>query len=134
MSDALHQSRYIVGIDLGTTNSACFFYDTYQENHAGEVFNIPQVVASGEVSPCRLLPSFCYLPGVELPDGAVDLPWLKNPPQAVGTFARDYGATLPSQLINSAKSWLSHAGVDREDAILPWGSNSSDKLSPLAVS
>ncbi|HAR67616.1 MAG TPA: hypothetical protein DCR55_15615, partial [Lentisphaeria bacterium] len=37
-------------------------------------------------------------------------------------------------LINSAKSWLSHAGVDREDAILPWGSNSSDKLSPLAVS
>ncbi len=35
----------------------------------------------------------------------------------------------------SAKSWLSHTGVDRSEAILPWSSNSSvKKVSPVVAS
>ena len=35
----------------------------------------------------------------------------------VGEFARTHGAKVPTRLVSSAKSWLSHAGVDRQSAI-----------------
>src|SRR4030095_1472671 len=38
-----------------------------------------------------------------------------------GEYARWQGARVPSRLITSAKSWLSHGGVDRTAAIRPWG-------------
>ena len=34
--------------------------------------------------------------------------------------ARSMGAKVPGRLVSSAKSWLSHAGVDRKAGILPW--------------
>ena len=42
---------------------------------------------------------------------------------------------MPGRLVTSAKSWLSHAGVDRTAAILPWGAKDDvNKVSPVAAS
>ena len=57
-------SRYVVGLDLGTTNCALAAADTGAatppQSRAAE---IPQVVAPGQVESRGLLPSFLYLPG-----------------------------------------------------------------------
>jgi molecular chaperone DnaK (HSP70) len=119
-----NDSRYIVGIDLGTTNSAVYFIDTSLKRLTIKHFKVPQLKAAGEVDEGDLLPSFCYLPGAtELPNGALELPWNPKAELAVGTFARDQGALVPGRLVASTKSWLSHSGVDREQAFLPWGSD-----------
>src|SRR5438132_1220633 len=57
-------SRYVVGIDLGTTNSALAYVDT-GAGDAGTVLHlpVPQLVQAGAVEDRPLLPSFLYLPG-----------------------------------------------------------------------
>ena len=130
-------SRYLVGIDLGTTNSAITYCDTHRENAALETFLIPQIVAPGQVEPRSTLPSFHYQAAEAVfPPDSLKLPWDKTSPTAtVGTFARDHGTSVPGRMINSAKSWLSHSGVDRTAALLPWhGSSDIEKLSPVEVS
>jgi molecular chaperone DnaK (HSP70) len=130
-------SRYVVGIDLGTTNSALAYVDTGRgEDAALEQMNIPQVVHPGTVEDRTLLPSFLYLPGPnELPAGSLKLPWDANRDYAVGEFARNHGSQVPTRLVASAKSWLCHAGVDRRAAILPWKApEGGRKVSPLQAS
>src|SRR5207253_2015262 len=58
-------SRYVVGIDLGTTNCALAVRDaSAPEDRAPiEVLQIAQLVNPGEVTPRPLLPSFLYVPG-----------------------------------------------------------------------
>lgn len=51
-----------------------------------------------------------------------------------GVFAREEGALVPSRQISSAKSWLSNVRVDRTAALLPWGTESGPKLSPVEAS
>ena len=135
----MSRSRYIIGIDLGTTNSAVAYVDTKgRERPTADVrsFDIPQLVAAGETAPRPMLPSFYYLPGPhELPSGAGDTPWEEGSDRITGEFARVQGARVPAHLVSSAKSWLCHSGVDREEAILPWGSPSdSRKVSPVDAS
>jgi hypothetical protein len=129
--------KYVVGIDLGTTNSAVAYAEIDGDTAAApELFEVPQVTAPGNVEPRPLLPSFLYLaaPG-EFPPQALDLPWEKNADRVAGQFAHQRGAEVPARLVSSAKSWLSHPGVDRSAAILPWGSPSDvPKLSPVAAS
>ena len=133
-------SRYVVGIDLGTTNSALAFSEIdHPETGASSLirpFGVPQLVAAGEVAERPMLPSFLYLPGErEFPNGSLALPWNQKPGPIVGWFAREHGARVPGRLISSAKSWLSHPGVDRRGAILPWaGEQDLKKLSPVQVS
>ena len=133
------RSRYIVGIDLGTTNCAVAYVDTKgRERPTADVrpFEVTQLVAAGESAPRSMLPSFLYLPGQhELPAGASALPWRAEADRIVGEFARIQGARIPGHLVSSAKSWLCHPGVDREAAILPWGSPSeARKVSPVEAS
>ncbi|WP_165244270.1 Hsp70 family protein [Paludisphaera soli] len=133
------RSRYIVGIDLGTTNSAVSYVDTKgRERPAADIraFEVPQLVAPGETAPRPMLPSFVYLAGgPELPPGASHLPWKEGSDRIVGEFARLQGAKVPSRLVSSAKSWLCHPGVDREAAILPWGGPPEvRKVSPVEAS
>ncbi len=132
-------SRYVVGIDLGTTNSALAYAEAGPAGDAPPAIRplpIPQVVGAGDVGDRPVLPSFLYLPGAkEFAAGAVDLPWAKAPGRVVGTFARDHGARVPGRLVGSAKSWLSHAGVDRKAPILPWGGpDDVAKVSPVEAS
>lgn len=129
-------SRYVVGIDLGTTNSAVGFADTADARLVVQTFLVPQVVAAGQVERRETLPSFHYQPAEgEFPAGALTLPWEKSPRHTVGAFARDQGVRAPGRLIASAKSWMSHPGVDRTAELLPWhGAPDVDRLSPVEAS
>jgi len=134
---AQEASRFVVGIDLGTTNSAVGYIDTTEARWQVHTLAIPQVVAPGEVEDRETLPSFHYEAAAgELSKGALRLPWdTAEPRSTVGVFARDHGATVPGRLIVSVKSWLCHSGVDRTAAILPWhGTSDVERLSPVAVS
>jgi hypothetical protein len=130
-------ARYVVGFDLGTTNSAVTYVDTAEEPWRIKTFAVPQVVAPGQIEARETLPSFHYQAAAsELAPGALRCPWQKAEPNyAVGFFARDQGALAPGRLINSAKSWLCHTGVDRTAPLLPWqGAVDVDRLSPVEVS
>src|SRR5262245_23725655 len=129
-------SRYVVGIDLGTTNSAVAYVDTKAaegEAQRPAVLPVPQVVQPGVVEDRSLLPSFLYLPlPGEVPAGSLRLPWAADRDYAVGEYARKVGTQVETRLVTSAKSWLCHSGVDRKAPILPWKANSADRrVSPL---
>ncbi len=128
-------SRYLVGIDLGTTNTACAYVDT-RAGREIRVFDVPQLVAPGQVAPRPTLPSFVYLAGAhDMPAGSLDLPWAAGRDFCVGWLAREQGARVPGRLVGSAKSWLCHGGVDRTAAILPWGGGEDvGKISPVEAS
>ncbi len=127
-------SRFVVGIDLGTTNSALAYVDTGAKGGTAVIpFPVPQVVAQGSVEERPLLPSFLYLPGAgEQPAGSLKLPWDANRDYCVGDFARAFGSQVPTRLVASAKSWLSQPGVDRKTALLPHKApDTGRKISPL---
>jgi len=129
----------VVGIDLGTTHSvAAYTRATVAEDETPEVrlLRIPQIVAPDEVNTLPLLPSFLFLPGPhDVPESALALPWAPQRDYAVGEFARNRGAELPTRLIASAKSWLTHRGVDRAEPILPWDApGDARRVSPLEAS
>ncbi len=143
-------ARYLIGIDLGTTNSAVAYVDTAAADPRVKVFEVPQLVAPGEVAPRRQLPSFVYLAGdIDLAPHETVLPWRplevtgKTAKAAsvgglrpvIGELARSQGARMASRMIASAKSWLCHGGVDRQAQILPWGESGEGqaKLSPVAA-
>lgn len=114
-------ARYVVGIDLGTTNSTVAYADLESEEQAIQMLAIEQVSGAGEVSALPALPSFLLLPTEhEVPTEAMALPWAPERRYCVGTLARQRGAELSHRLVSSAKSWLSYGGVDRSAAILPW--------------
>jgi molecular chaperone DnaK (HSP70) len=105
----------IIGIDLGTTNCAL----AYSRNDAVEVFPILQFVNPGEEREEPLLPSFLFI---------------EDPPLA-GVLAQKKGLENAGRLVSSAKSWLSHAGVDRTAAILPPNAPEGvPKVSPVEAS
>ena len=70
---------YIIGIDLGTTNSVVAY--TAAETERIEeaqirIFDIPQIVDAGVVESRPSLPSFVLLPDEQdVPEGALQLPW-----------------------------------------------------------
>jgi molecular chaperone DnaK (HSP70) len=108
----------ILGIDLGTTNSALAV-----AGDDGDVRTQPiaQVVGPGEIAERPTLPSFLLLPGeLEVPSAQLQLPWSGPMRYAVGTFARERGAELPHRLVSSAKSWLCNPSIDRTSQVLPF--------------
>jgi len=130
-------SRFVVGIDLGTTNSALCYVDTQQGNGRVETFLIPQLIAPGEIDQRETLPSFHYQAAAnEFSSRALDMPWdAVEAGTAVGVFAREQGKLVPGRVIESAKSWLCHPGVDRTSGLLPWhGGPEVPRLSPVEVS
>ena len=115
-------SRYVVGIDLGTTNSAVCYVDTHERPWQVRVLPIPQAVSSGVFESLDSLPSFHYQPP-------------ESSDYVVGALARDYGSATPGRLIASAKSWLCHTGVDRTAELLPWHAASDvERISPVEAS
>lgn len=121
--------RYIIGLDLGTTNSAVAFIDTRNGGRVISDFPIRQFTDTGVSESRGTLPSFLYA----LTDNEVtETDQVIHPNYRVGVHARDHGSLTPGRLIASAKSWLCHAGVDRKAAILPWHAASGVKsLSPV---
>ena len=136
--------QYIVGIDLGTTNTVVAYTEPGAPPGLEEIrlFDILQLVGPGQVKASALLPSARYHPARgELADGELQLPWQQADADdsaaqvVIGQLARTLGARVPGRLVASAKSWLSHAGVDRLAPILPWGAPAEvGKVSPMAAS
>lgn len=109
--------RYIIGVDLGTTNCCVAYADT-QSDGIITPFRIPQLTSKGIVESLPILPSFCLL--------------AENAEHIVGSYAQWAGAKTPTRLVQSAKSWLCHPAVNRRDKILPL--NAVDKtlrISPV---
>lgn len=131
--------RYAVGIDLGTTNTVV----AYAELGSSDIrlFDIEQLIAPGEIKGAPLLPSLRFHPAPgALPASELQLPWASpepasNEPTVIGILARKLGGQVPGRLVSSAKSWLSHAAVDRLAPILPWGAGDDVvKVSPVDAS
>ena len=137
------RARHVVGIDLGTSHTVVA-HAPLDGSAPITLLAIAQRTAAGEVDTHPLLPSVRYQAAVgELPADALTLPWpvlgaTDAAPAIVGRYARELGAAVPGRVVASAKSWLSHAGVDRSAPILPWGAPEGEggvaKISPLLAS
>lgn len=131
------KSRYVVGIDLGTTNCAVAFMDSRSPTSTIETFRIEQMVDFQTSQRSDTLPSFHY----ELTDAEstqIDSRFHFVDGQhksVVGMFARQRGMQMPDRCIASAKSWLCHTLVDRTSELLPWsGDEGVQKISPVKAS
>jgi molecular chaperone DnaK (HSP70) len=135
-------ARFIIGVDLGTTNTAVAYVDTRAADQRVRIFEVPQLVAPGELAARRQLPSFVYSAGEhDLGPAETAVPWDRERRRVIGELARSQGARMPGRMVASAKSWLCHPGVDRQASILPWGTESEEeggapehKMSPVTAS
>lgn len=131
------QSRYLIGIDLGTTNSTVAYVDTdmkYNPSLAVQNLRIPQITGAGHLSSLPMLPSFCYLASKEeIGSGVCTTPWTKEPSDYfVGAYSLEAGAHIPTRLVRSAKSWLCNSAANRKDKILPFDcADASQRISPV---
>ncbi|MCS7025290.1 MAG: Hsp70 family protein [Bryobacteraceae bacterium] len=133
--------RYVIGIDLGTTNCGVAYVEPSQ---AADALHLPpvelqpvvQLVNPGEVAAQNLLPSALYLPDeLDFPQGSIQLPWEQQPDFVVGVLAQRRGVERTNRLVTSAKSWLCHSGVDRTAPILPLNApDGARKVSPVEAS
>ena len=139
--------QYVIGIDLGTTNSAVSYVDVaalrddkstgkkhVEKKNLVKVFNVPQLTGHGEFTKIPVLPSFLYIPGeYDISKEVLKHPWKKREDLFAGSFARDHGSKIPSRQVSSAKSWLCNQKADRRAKILPWGSEGFEKVSPVTA-
>lgn len=123
--------EYIVGIDLGTTNTTVSylrFSDLNNDDAQISTFKILQQVEKDALEERDILPSYLY----NLFHEKNILPWDTDIPYVVGEYAFQRGSELPGRLISSAKSWLCHSRVDRRAPILPINAAEGVvKISPL---
>jgi hypothetical protein len=135
------EPRYVIGIDLGTTNSALAYAEVKADADPFapvnvQLLGVPQLENPGEVRDEGLLPSFLYLPGpTDFPAGTTALPWDAGRGYVVGRLAQRRGVENAGRLVSSAKSWLSHSGVDRTAPLLPFRAPEGVvKVSPVEAS
>ncbi len=137
----MNPPRFAIGIDLGTTNCVLAWADLRVQPPRCEVLAVPQVSGLDSVARSPLLPSFCYFATAAEAAAHQFNPFAgeseAHDPFVVGLFAREQMNNLPGRVIHSAKSWLAHAGIDREANILPYASDeipAAERLSPVAAS
>ncbi|MBA2727420.1 MAG: Hsp70 family protein [Parachlamydiaceae bacterium] len=128
--------RYIIGVDLGTTNSSVCYVDSQSTNLTIQQFRIPQLTSVGSIDSLPSLPSYCYLSADgEWPKGSLKLPWKNQTDFFVGYFAQQQGSKVPTRLVQSAKSWLCHKSANRREKILPAAATEGmQRLSPIEAS
>ena len=128
-------ARYVIGIDLGTTNSVLAYAPLKEDAPTIRLLEIPQLVAAGVVESLAALPSFAYLASEHESGGdSLDLPWDSGRDYAVGAYARKQGADVPDRTVAAAKSWLCHSRVDRHQPLLPHGAPEEvPKISPVTA-
>ncbi len=120
-------SRFTVGIDLGTSHTVVAYTDALGQKPI-QVFDVERLVALNQANRQVTLPSVLYAPLAEESANSEGT-W------HVGDYARQRGREVSGRAIVSAKSWLCHAAVDRQAAILPWGAPADGpRLSPVAAS
>ena len=129
-------SKYVLGIDLGTTNSVLAYAPLESDEPHVELLPVPQLVAPGSLESRSSLPSFTYLANKQEAEGSgFDVPWDDHRDFVVGELARRQAAEMPDRTVVAAKSWLCHSRVDRHQPILPWDAPSDvPKISPVTAS
>jgi len=123
-------------IDLGTTNCTLAWVDLADGTASVRVLEIPQLDTPCTIHASTLLPSFfCYATPGEIAGGQLDpitaMPLAEASGYFIGALARERMGGQPGRVIHSAKSWLTHAGIDREARLLPFG---SDEIAPSSSS
>ena len=128
--------QYVIGIDLGTTNSVLAYAALGEDKPQVQVLPIPQLVSANTLESRPVLPSFLYLATKEESAAkAYNVPWSTTGAEAVGYAARALSAEFPERTVGAAKSWLCHSKVDRHQSILPWQApDSVAKVSPVTAS
>ncbi len=125
------KQKYIVGIDLGTTNIVVGYAPlAVKEDEKPEINLAPiaQELAKGAIEWLDVLPSFIFERIKEKPV----LDWDLESKFIIGEYARERGSEVPDRLISSAKSWLCNPRVNRKEAILPWNApEGAEKISPF---
>ncbi|MBA2117782.1 Hsp70 family protein [Bremerella alba] len=129
-------AKFVIGVDLGTTNSVIAYSDLEAEQPVVELLEIPQLVAASTLENRTSLPSFLYLATeADQQGGKLGLPWDDDQAFATGEWARRQSADTPDRTVGGAKSWLSHHKVDRQGEILPWNAPKEvGKISPVEAS
>jgi len=133
--------RYLIGIDLGTTNCVLAYIDAREPRRGPQVLPVAQWDTPVSILESPALPSFNYLTtAAERPSGFEtekgELPQLVDG-WVPGVLARGRMAQTPGRVIHSAKSWLCHGAIDRTAKILPWHSEEvppEARLSPVEAS
>nr|MDQ3003320.1 molecular chaperone DnaK [Fibrobacterota bacterium] len=136
------RQRFSIGIDLGTSNCALAYVDLREKDAPSRILEIPQWDTAERSVTLAVLPSFAYyprggMPGATAVESAGTAPVDPKGRQVVGLLARNVSVQEPGRVAFSAKSWLTHAGVDRQARILPWASKEipdPEKLSPVEAS
>ena len=126
----MSNERYIIGIDLGTTNSAVTYIDTHEHDIILHSLLLKQQISANETNQFKTLPSFVYFPikNTEVSD-------VNTEKSVVGVYAREQSLLQPDRVISSSKSWLCHNKVDRRSGILPWhGAEDIESLTPIQAS
>lgn len=123
-------SRYIIGIDLGTTQCALSYVDLEDKNLKVRNLEIAQLVSGGMLESLPTLPSVVYL--AEESREVNHPEWMTQQGLIIGAYARELGFEIPGRFVHSSKSWLCHPRAERQSPILPWQSEVSDrKISPV---
>ena len=124
-------ARFVIGIDLGTTQCALSYVDLESNNLKVKTFAIPQLVDDGQLETLPTLQSVLFMAEESRNLSSPD--WMKNDGQGItGFYAKELGGEMPSRYIHSSKSWLCHPRIDRKAAILPWQSDViKNKISPV---
>ncbi len=127
-----HHAKYLIGIDLGTTNCAVT-YKKIADDTEISTLAIPQFMAKNQYESKTLMPSFLYLPNaLELSLDDIALPWQSETTILVGEYAKTKAQTTPNRVISSVKSWLCQATIDKRKALLPYqAAEGVERISPL---
>ncbi|NCB37235.1 MAG: hypothetical protein EOM80_00565 [Erysipelotrichia bacterium] len=123
-------TRFIIGIDLGTTQCALSYVDLEDKNLKVRNLEIAQLVSGGMLEGLPTLPSVIYLceEGREFNRP----PWMPSNNLVVGSYARELGFEVPGRFVHSSKSWLCNPRAERQAPILPWQSEIAEqKISPV---
>ena len=122
-------ARFVVGIDLGTTHTVVAYseIDAEAEGRArpahlrGARSSSRRASARRSRSSRRASMRRSRARSRAIPTGSA------------GELARKRGAEVVGRFVASAKSWLSHAAVDRPAPILPWGAPDAPEGQPHAA-
>lgn len=129
-------AHFVIGIDLGTTNSVLAYSALNEERPQVQLLPIPQLVAANTIESRSMLPSFLYqCTREESTAKSFGLPWSDDASFSTGHGARTLSAEFPDRIVTAAKSWLGHSKVDRHQPILPWQAPSDvTRISPVIAS
>lgn len=123
--------RYIIGIDLGTTNCTMAYAEKESDPIVVKQFAINQQTAPGVKEELFVLPSCLYFP-MEEEESRLEVEQDGESRYVIGAFAKTRGEEVPDRLIASSKSWLCQTSFDRRAKNLPFHSKDPQrKASPL---